>query len=114
MGHFEIDISELQPTTRSVLAAALAHARKNRQTKTHRVGLEDFYRLADLGDEVSITNFMGWVSEAMTTAVFSPDYEAEVLRGWPVFDSIIVTRSGIEFAINPMALDAEEFPSMGN
>jgi len=114
MSHFEIDVSELQPATRSVLAAALAYARRNRQTKTHTVGLDEFYRLADLGDEIPITNLMGWVAEAMATNVFSPDYEAEVLRGWPVFNSIYVSRSGVEFEINPIALDAEEFPLTSN
>jgi hypothetical protein len=110
MDHIEIDVSELDPTARSVLMAALTYARQNRQTNTHVLQLEEFFRLANLGDEVHIANFMGWVTEAMTATAFSPDYETEVLRGWPAFDSITVSRSGVEFAVNAMALDAEVFP----
>ena len=111
MSNCEIDISELDPTARSVLSAALTHARQNRHTRTHEVPLDDFYRLADLGDEVYVRNFMGWVMEAMTAVVLSPADELEVLDGWPVFDKVRITKTCFEFEVKPMALDAIEFPS---
>jgi hypothetical protein len=110
MAHFEIDISELDRVSLAVLRAALGHARKNRNTRTHLLPLEVFYQLADLGDEVYIQNFVGWLTEIMKIAVYSPDNEAQVWSGWPVFNSFSVTRDSFEFAINANALDAEEFP----
>lgn len=110
MAHFEIDISEFDPFARAVLVAALAHARAHRGTQSHSLLLEDFYRLAGIGGEVYVVNFFGAVADAMKAAVMSPDYDAETLRGWPVFDSISVTRTRFDFAINAAALDASEFP----
>ena len=110
MAHFEIDISEFDPFARAVLVAALAHARAHRGTHSHSLPLEDFYRLAGIGGEVYVVNFMGAVADAMKATVLSPDYEAETLRGWFVFESVSVTRTRFDFAINAIALDASEFP----
>lgn len=110
MAHREIDISEIDPIAAAVLTAALKHARQNPGTQSHLVALKDFYQLAGLGDEVCLENFMGWVMEAMSATVFSPDYKAQVLRGWPVFKSITVSPSGVEFAVDSMAVDATLFP----
>lgn len=73
--------------------------------------LGDFYRLANLGDEVYVRNFMGWVMESMKATVLSPSDDLEVLDGWPVFNKVKITKTCFEFEVNPMAMDAIEFPS---
>ncbi len=110
MAHYEIDISEFDPLTKAVLAAALRHAREHRETRTHSLRLQDFYQLAGLIGEVYVDNFMGLVCEVMKAVVCSPNYEVGTLRCWPVFDSIMVTKNRFEFAVNATALDATEFP----
>jgi hypothetical protein len=110
MAHYEIDISEFDPLTKGVLNAALMHARQHRETRNHTLQLQEFYELAGLIGEVYIDNFMGLVCEVMKAVVCSPNYEEGTLRCWPVFDSMIVTKTNFEFAVNPNGLDAVEFP----
>jgi len=110
MANFEIDVSELQPAALAVLQAALALARNNREVPNHVVPLAEFYRLADLGDEVYVRNFMSFVVEAMTAAAYSPDYDADVLCGGPVFKGMLINKTSFEFAVNTFALDACLFP----
>lgn len=110
MAHFEIDISELDQFSKAVLSAALKHARQHREIKTHILSLKDFYNLAGLGNEFYYENFMGLVSEVMKAAVCSPNYDEGTLRCWPVFANTFVTKTSFEFAVNPIALEAVEFP----
>lgn len=110
MDNREIDISELEPSSAAVLTAALMYARQNPGRQSHAVPLNDFYQLAGLGDEVYLENCMAWIVAAMSATVFSLDSKAQVLRGWPVFRSFTISQSGVEFAVDDMAVDATLFP----
>jgi hypothetical protein len=109
MAYFELDVCDLEPTELAVFRAAIEYARQNPKTKLHVLSLSDFYRMVGLPEEVSHDWFLSVIIEVMKTAVISQDYEAETLRGWPVFDSLAVKRSCIEYSVCHFAMDASEF-----
>lgn len=108
MAHFELDTSGLSENGRSLLFAVIDFARSNPSDHPQFMTIEFIY--GAVGSRIGITSrqFKLLIKEVSKASIFSFDYDPGAMRGWLVFESIQVSKQGLEFMICPHALAAKE------
>lgn len=108
MAHFELDTSGLSENARSLLYAAIDFGRSNTCGGPQFMTIESIHDAVGASNEIASRQFRLLIKEVSKASIFSFDFEPGAMRGWLVFESIKLSKHGLEFAICQHALIAEE------